>query len=62
MSTPCADSIYPLSTQLSLPSQRTIHLPKKVGETLLYFLKEIPNIFPLLPLALKTTLRNFVQQ
>lgn len=45
-----------------LPSRGTIHLPKKVKETLLYFLKEIPSILPLLPFALKTTLRNAAQQ
>lgn len=45
MSTPCADSIFWLSTQPNLASLGTIHLPKKVEETLLYFLKEIPGIF-----------------
>lgn len=45
MSTPCADSIYWLSTQPNLASLGTIHLPKKVEETLVYFLKEIPGIF-----------------
>lgn len=62
MSTPCADSIYWLSTQPNLASLGTIHLLKKVEETLLYFLKEIPGIFFLLRFALKTTLRNVAQQ
>jgi len=34
-------------------SQRPIHLLKEVGETLLYFLKEIPNIFSPPPFCLK---------
>lgn len=62
MSTPCADSICWLSTQLTLASLGIIHLLKKVEETLLYFLKEIPGIFSLLRFALKTTLRNVAQQ
>lgn len=51
-----------LSTQPNLASLGTIHLLKKVEETLLYFLKEIPGIFFLLRFTLKTTLRNVAQQ